>query len=359
MRGALLLFLLLTSTAGAQSRSYRVRSGDTLGAIARRFHVSVSSIQSVNRLRGERVRVGQELVVPPRDRRDGVRSRRHLVRAGDTLARVARRYRLSVRDVQVANGMGERTSVRPGETLLLPMPGQSAAALRAALREGNPAIEPPPELAEDVAGEASERARALGLGPTPVAQRVLREPPRPEWVQGAGDAQGLEGTLRMPVDEGRYLRGWGSGAEGYHLAIDIGAAPGTAVHAAERGVVAYSGTGVRGYGNFVILVHPNGWVTAYAHHRRNLVVAGQLVERGEVIAEVGSTGFAQGPHLHFMLVSEGRHCDPMPLFRPALRREGVEHVEAVWDAELRPSVVQCLSREERPHPHYERGRRRR
>ncbi|MBZ0121234.1 MAG: M23 family metallopeptidase, partial [Sandaracinaceae bacterium] len=128
---------------------------------------------------------------------------------------------------------------------------------------------------------------------------------------------------------------------------------------AERGVVAYSGTGVRGYGNFVILVHPNGWVTAYAHHRRNLVVAGQLVERGEVIAEVGSTGFAQGPHLHFMLVSEGRHCDPMPLFRPALRREGVEHVEAVWDAELRPSVVQCLSREERPHPHYERGRRRR
>ena len=120
----------------------------------------------------------------------------------------------------------------------------------------------------------------------------------------------------MPVDDGRYLRGWGSGAEGYHLAIDIGAPSGTEIHAAERGLVVYAGHGIRGYGNVVVLVHPNGWVTAYAHARQNLVVPGQRVERGEVISRVGMTGYARGPHLHFMLVHEGRHCDPLPALSP-------------------------------------------
>jgi murein DD-endopeptidase MepM/ murein hydrolase activator NlpD len=165
----------------------------------------------------------------------------------------------------------------------------------------------------------------------------------------------MDGTLLQPVTEGHFLRGWGSGSEGYHLAIDIGAGIGTPIHAAERGLVAYVGQGIRGYGNLVILVHPNGWITAYAHNHQNRVVPGQLVARGEVLATVGETGFARGPHLHFFFVHQGRHCDPMPLFRPRLERPASQEdgLELVWDAELRPSGIRCLFRSEAPHPHRE------
>jgi murein DD-endopeptidase MepM/ murein hydrolase activator NlpD len=155
------------------------------------------------------------------------------------------------------------------------------------------------------------------------------------------------GTLALPVPEGRFLRGWGSGARGYHLAIDIGAPAGTPVHAAADGLVAYVGNGVRGYGNTVVLVHRNGWVTWYTHHTQNLVVAGQTVARGEVVGTVGDTGYARGAHLHFMLVADGSHCDALPLLRPEL--EGGQTIQTRWVGE-RPASIQCAAREDRPHP---------
>src|SRR5690606_31569504 len=124
------------------------------------------------------------------------------------------------------------------------------------------------------------------------------------------------GTFHHPLEGGHFLRGWGSGAGGYHLALDLYTPPGSPIRAVERGIVAYSGTGVRGYGRFVILVHPSGLVTAYAHNRESLVVAGELVARGQVIARLGNTGISRGPHLHFMLIDDGEHCDALPLLRP-------------------------------------------
>ncbi|MEO0326629.1 MAG: M23 family metallopeptidase [Myxococcota bacterium] len=153
------------------------------------------------------------------------------------------------------------------------------------------------------------------------------------------------------------MRGWGSGAGGYHLAIDMYEPPGSPVRAAERGVVAYASTGVRGYGRFVLVVHPNGTTTGYAHLREALVVPGELVARGQVLGRLGNTGLSRGPHLHFMLLHEGEHCDPMPLFRPALaRRNGwpVGEARARW-VEARPAAVRCLPRSARPYG----GRRRR
>ncbi|MEC7524643.1 MAG: LysM peptidoglycan-binding domain-containing protein [Myxococcota bacterium] len=354
----------LPLTAEAQ-RGYVVREGDTLSSIARRHHVTIAELQRANRMRGTVVRPGERLQIPGRSgwRRARGQGRRYTVRAGDTLSRIARRFRVSVDDIRAANALRSE-DIRQGQTLLVPRPGQSGAALRASLREGNAPVVPdiPPELEEDEAEAVQARAESLGLGGTPVGQRLLREGAAdPRWVEAAGAAEELDGTLRMPVDDGHYLRGWGSGADGYHLAVDIGAAPTTEIHAAERGLVAYAGRGIRGYGNLVILVHPNGWVTAYAHNRRNLVVEGQVVERGEVIARVGQTGFARGPHLHFILVHGGQHCDPVPLFRPRIARatgEEVDEPELVWDTDHRPSGVRCLAREARPHPHYGRGRRR-
>ncbi|MCB9593268.1 MAG: LysM peptidoglycan-binding domain-containing protein [Sandaracinaceae bacterium] len=343
-------------TASAQ-RSYVVRSGDTLARIARRFHVSVETLQRANRLRGTNVRQGATLTIPATARWARDHGRSYTVREGDTLTRIARRYHVTVDAIRTANRMRGH-ALRPGDSLRIPGPGTSGALIT----EGNPVTEENPEVAEEIQARAGARATDLGLGPTFVGQRLLREGPAPEWVTAAGTVDGLEGTILLPVEDGRYLRGWGSGEGGYHLAVDIGAPEGTTVRAGERGLVAYAGHGIRGYGNIIMIVHPNGWVTAYAHNRVNLVIPGQLVTRGQPIAEVGQTGFARGPHCHFFLVDGLEHCDPTPLFTPRITRPNGEEPdgpEVAWDGDHRPSGVQCLTRRQRPHPAYERQRQQR
>ena len=267
------------------------------------------------------------------------RPRTHVVREGDTLARIARRFHVSAEDIREANGLrGDR--VRLGQTLIVPRPGEDPSELRDAGGEAR-------ETATDAdTARARARAERLGLGRTSVGQRLLAHPPERRWVVGAGSAR-MRGTLRLPVDGGHFIRGWGSGAGGYHLAVDIRGRPGVTIRAAETGIVAYTGDGISGYGNFVMLVHPNGWVTAYAHNRENLVLAGQMVERGNRIATLGNTGTAHGAHLHFMLIRDGEHCDPAPLFRPHIGPRGPQ-VE--WRRRRRPPEVQCLPRSARPHP---------
>jgi murein DD-endopeptidase MepM/ murein hydrolase activator NlpD len=95
-----------------------------------------------------------------------------------------------------------------------------------------------------------------------------------------------------------------------HEGIDISASTGTPIHAAAGGVVSFAGT-QGGYGNIVIIEHPGGLTTAYAHQSRLGVVAGELVSRGDVIGYVGSTGHSTGPHLHFETRVAGVAVDPM------------------------------------------------
>jgi murein DD-endopeptidase MepM/ murein hydrolase activator NlpD len=124
------------------------------------------------------------------------------------------------------------------------------------------------------------------------------------------------------------------------------------VRSAAPGIVAYSGNEVRGYGNMVIVVHPGGWVTTYAHNSVNFVVAGQRVPTGGILAELGSTGISRGPHVHFEFIYKGQLCDPELLFRPGVRhRSGrIESLRYVtWtDADERPGSVRCAAR--RHHP---------
>ncbi|HEY9643277.1 MAG TPA: peptidoglycan DD-metalloendopeptidase family protein [Coleofasciculaceae cyanobacterium] len=84
-----------------------------------------------------------------------------------------------------------------------------------------------------------------------------------------------------------------------HQGIDIAADVGTPVYAAASGVIEYSDWNSGGYGNMVDIRHPDGSITRYAHLNRSLVHQGQRVRQGEQIAEMGSTGYSTGPHLHF------------------------------------------------------------
>lgn len=99
---------------------------------------------------------------------------------------------------------------------------------------------------------------------------------------------------------------------GSHKGVDLAAPMGASVFAAMDGRVTASGK-VAKYGNYVVIDHGNGVATLYAHHRANLVHEGDIVHRGQKIAEVGMTGNATGPHLHFELRIGGLPQNPLPV----------------------------------------------
>ena len=99
---------------------------------------------------------------------------------------------------------------------------------------------------------------------------------------------------------------------GAHRGVDLAAPPGTAVRSACAGRVVYAGSGLRGYGNLVILKHNATYLTAYAHNQTLLVKDDQNVKRGQKIAEMGSTD-ADGVQLHFEIRKQGKPIDPARL----------------------------------------------
>ncbi len=111
----------------------------------------------------------------------------------------------------------------------------------------------------------------------------------------------------------RYGPRWGR----IHRGIDIGAPIGTPVVASAAGEVVTAGWNSGGYGNLVEIRHDDGSLTRYGHNHRLLVRAGQRVEQGQLIAEVGSTGYSTGPHSHFEIHPPGGGAvDPLPLLAP-------------------------------------------
>ncbi|MBX3245961.1 MAG: LysM peptidoglycan-binding domain-containing protein [Myxococcales bacterium] len=414
--GLVLVGLLGSLSLASAERSHVVREGETLSAIARRYRTNVTELRQANRLRSDQLRLGQRLIIPGgATEAEARRAGFHVVRRGETLSEIAARHRVPLADLRRLNRLrgdriqqGQRLRV-PGRRAENPLPRVVARPLR-----------PDQE-------RAASRARTLDLGTDRAAQLLLRDPVEERWrrvaaeapltippyAYGVGtpierdpateavldeeaalgivseerDAPGPdaaevedvaydepdapeepepsaperdeppepadgEGTLLHPLEGGHFLRGWGSGAGGYHLAVDLYAPPGAPIRAVERGVVAYAGTGIRGYGRFVLIVHPSGLVSAYAHNRENLVVPGELVARGQVIARLGNTGLSRGPHLHLMLIDGGQHCDALPLLRPLARfRNGarVPTEPSAWTTS-RPENVRCLARDSRPHP---------
>ncbi len=119
-----------------------------------------------------------------------------------------------------------------------------------------------------------------------------------------------------PVDAGYVSSTFGSrtdpftGRTAFHKGIDFAGRAGTDVMAVASGVVIWSGDRY-GYGEMVEINHGNGYVTRYAHNSENLVVVGDTVKRGEVIASMGDTGRATGPNLHFEVLRNGRVVDPL------------------------------------------------
>jgi murein DD-endopeptidase MepM/ murein hydrolase activator NlpD len=144
-------------------------------------------------------------------------------------------------------------------------------------------------------------------------------------VPAAGSAEAKRPALVMPSGQ-RF--GWPlaskvgilSSAFGIrdgkpHEGIDLAAPKGSPIYAAADGEVVYSGNGIRGYGNVVILRHDEGFLTVYAHNAQNRVQKGERVQRGQIVGEVGETGHATAPHLHFEVRFGEKPRNPLPFLQ--------------------------------------------
>lgn len=136
-----------------------------------------------------------------------------------------------------------------------------------------------------------------------------------------GSASTSTGSFIWPAPASRYITSrYGErvhpiyGTVKFHSGIDIGAAAGTNVLAADGGTVTTATVGDPGYGNYVMIRHSGGRVTLYAHMSSLAVSSGQTVSQGQVVGYVGSTGAATGPHLHFEVFVNGGRVDPLSYF---------------------------------------------
>lgn len=120
----------------------------------------------------------------------------------------------------------------------------------------------------------------------------------------------VDQEFRWPA-RGRVISGYGSkGLSGTNEGINIAVPEGTSVKAAEGGTVAYAGEEIKGYGKMVLIRHPNGYVSAYAHNGELNVKRGDTVKRGQQIAKSGQTGNVTSPQLHFELRKGSDPVDP-------------------------------------------------
>jgi len=170
-----------------------------------------------------------------------------------------------------------------------------------------------------------------GLKPSPKQIQTLPGSIRPRpALQAAPEisapAQDSESSdLLLPV-EGRLSSFFGLrdhpilGGLRMHSGLDIAAPEGSPVRAAQSGIVVFSGSR-DGYGQVVEIDHGQGLTTLYGHNQENLVQEGQLVRQGQVIALVGETGLATGPHVHFETRRQGQAIDPLALVSSAEARQ--------------------------------------
>jgi murein DD-endopeptidase MepM/ murein hydrolase activator NlpD len=297
-----------------------VAAGDSIETIARRYGVPVSAIMQANNIAAPAtIHPGQRLVIPrytatrvataatPRSAAPAPapaaavnaagNSGVHVVAAGDTLSKISHHYHKSVNEIAKANNIQPTATLNVGDRLIIP--GTQASPLKASAPAA--AAQPKP-----VAASAPPKE------PEPAQSASVVAPTDPLDKEAAKLAEGNSAIpkFRWPAN-GRVIAGYGPTTNGQQNdGINISVPENTPVKAAEDGIVAYAGNELKGYGNLVLVRHPNGYVTAYAHAKELLVKRGDQVKRGQVIARSGQTGNVNTPQLHFEIRKGSSPLDP-------------------------------------------------
>ncbi len=219
---------------------------------------------------------------------------------GDTLYGLAFRHGVDWRELARQNNIPAPYTIFPGQRLRLPgaapVDRQPARQARAPQRGSrSPPVAPP-------RSSTASPPRSTPASPT-TPSSTTSKPPALSPVLGSGNvrwAWPAEGQL-----VGRFAAG-----DPTRQGIDIAGSAGQAVAAAADGVVVYSGSGLVGYGELVIIKHSDVWLSAYGHNRKRLVNEGNRVSAGQQIAEMGRSG-ASRDMLHFEIRKNGKPVDPL------------------------------------------------
>lgn len=219
----------------------------------------------------------------------------YTVRPGDTLIRIGLDNGQNWRDIVRWNGIENPNLIEVGQVLRVIPPGQDAAAVAArptpaARADARPLDKPVPPTA----GTAASPPGTVASSPTPGEALPKDGDDAVSWIWPAS------GPVGAGFEEGRSK------------GLSILGKAGDAVLAAADGRVVYAGSGLRGYGNLVIVKHNNTYLTAYAHNQTLLVKEDQAVRRGQKIAEMGSSD-ADRVQLHFEIRRLGKPIDPARL----------------------------------------------
>jgi len=223
----------------------------------------------------------------------------HVVAHGDTLSKISRRYRSSISSIAKANGIEPHARLKPGDRLIIP-PSRTNASPREVPAAGTKTA-------------SLQKPQVASAGPDQTASVVSPAVEKSAPTAAAKPAAEVIPSFRWPV-KARIITGFGPKTNGQQNdGINLAVPEGTPIKAAEDGVVAYAGNELKGYGNLVLLRHPNGYVTAYAHAKELMVKRGDEVKRGQMIAKSGQTGNVDAPQLHFEVRKGPAPIDPVPL----------------------------------------------
>jgi murein DD-endopeptidase MepM/ murein hydrolase activator NlpD len=227
--------------------------------------------------------------------------RLHTVKRGETGIAIAQAYGVPWSKVVAANKLRAPYTLEVGQKLLLPS-ARAATAATATM------------TVEQRAAAFSVNIDDLITGSAPAEKPVAASKAPGTAVAPAEPSATI--MLAWPVD-GRILSGFGAKAGGrYNDGINLKATRGGAVRAAADGVVAYAGDAIPGFGNLLLIKHPGGWVTAYAHNEALLVSLGTKVRAGEPVARAGASGAVDTPQLHFEVRRGRTAVDPLRYLPP-------------------------------------------
>lgn len=280
--------------------SYRVAAGDTLRGIAEKTGAGSEAIARANRLKPPFViQPGQRLRIPA--------GRYHRVREGQTGIAIALAYGVDWNRIIDLNALEPPYALRTG--MLLALPGTAEVASMSM---------------EQRAAAFSIDIDDLATGAEPATAET--DPPPPPPVRSAAVAlnrnqpvvepRKFAGRFDWPLNGAVIARFGPAGGGRINQGIKIAATRGAPIHAAADGVVAYAGDQIAIYGGLVLIRHGDGWITAYGHAEKIIVVRGQEVKRGDVIGYAGETGSARQPQLHFEMRRNRTPVNPLKELPP-------------------------------------------
>ena len=335
MRTLLLLisFFLLTVSASA-TNYYTVKRGDTLEKIAKKFGVSVSEIKRLNRIKGSTIYVGQKLKIPTK--RNSSRKERYLiykVKRGDSLGKIAKRFGTTVSKIKRINRIRGNT-IYPGQKLKIPVKAsfskkESRKTEKKKLFVPNGLTKVPVYKYYRVRKGDSviKIAKKFHVSPRSIIRinklrkpYILRPGQRLKILVGYRDVLKLNRPIQFhfPLD-GRVdptIR------ENGYPGIFIVSRPGAPVKAAETGIVKFAGKDsklLKAFGNMVIIQHPKGYRTVYGNLDKVFVKPNQIVKRGEIIGTAGTSGIWGKSGLYFDIsrIYQGKtyHIQPLEVLK--------------------------------------------